>query len=47
MELKDFLEHVNKGNQVIDGSEMHASYHKPEEIRTLFSKSIGKPVDVK
>lgn len=63
MELKDFLNHLNRGLAVIGGSEAHLfmhevsqealritaelnnTYHTPEEIRSLMSKLIGKPVD--
>lgn len=63
MELKDFLDHMNRGLPVIGGSEIHLfmhkvsneamrltselnnAYHTPEEIRSLMSELIGKPVD--
>lgn len=63
MELKDFLDHLNRGLPVIGGSEAHLfmhkvsqealrltaklnnAYHTPEEVRSLMSKLIGKPVD--
>lgn len=63
MNLKEFLEHVNSGEEITGMSELHKfmtelsheamkitsvlnnSYHTPEEIRELFSKLIGKPVD--
>lgn len=63
MELKDFLDHLNRGLPVIGGSEAHLfmhkvsqealrltaklnnAYHTPEEIRSLMSELIGKPVD--
>lgn len=63
MELKDFLQHMNSGQPVPSGSEIHkymvelsheamritcelnGFYHEPEEIRTLMSRLIGKPID--
>ena len=63
MKLNDFLEYLNSGKAIIDGSELYQfihelsreamkvtaklneGYHEPEEIRNLFSKLIGKPVD--
>ena len=63
MNLQEYLAHLNRGESVQGGSEMHAfmtemsheamkitaelngSYHTAEEIRQLFSKLIGKPVD--
>ena len=64
MELEDFINYVNSGKAVTDGSEIHqymcmlsqealrltaemnSSYHSPEEIREIFMKLTGKPVDV-
>lgn len=61
--IKTFLEHVNKGLPVDAGSNLHTymvelsqeamkitcqlnnAYHEPKEIRNLFSRLIGKPVD--
>ncbi|MBC3887470.1 sugar O-acetyltransferase [Acetobacterium paludosum] len=63
MVINDFLSHLNRGETVMGGSEVHrmmhelsqealkvtaeinGSYHTPEEIRVLFSRLIGKPVD--
>lgn len=63
MNIDEFLEHVNAGLPVQNGTdinkymtelsyeamkitaELNNSYHKPEEIRNIFSKLIGKPVD--
>ena len=63
MDLKEFLDHLNRGEPVETGSEayqfMHyasqdalritaeiiSGYHEPEELRTLFSRLIGQPVD--
>jgi acetyltransferase-like isoleucine patch superfamily enzyme len=63
MDINDFLTHLNRGETVEGGSEMHqmmhevsqealkltaylnGSYHSPEEIRHIFSKLIGSPVD--
>ncbi|MEG6521929.1 sugar O-acetyltransferase [Desulfotomaculum sp. 1211_IL3151] len=63
MNIRDFLAHLNRGETVEGGSEMHqmmhavsqealkltselnGSYHTPEEIRELFSRLIGRPVD--
>lgn len=63
MDIRDFLEHMNRGETVEGGSEVHQvmhevsqkalkltaklnnSYHTPEEIRELFSRLTGKPVD--
>lgn len=63
MELKEFLEHMNRGEAVEANSALHrfmhrlsaeamkitaelnASYHEPGEIRALFSRLTGKPVD--
>lgn len=64
IDICDFLAHLNRGEVVQGGSEMHqmmhlvsqealkltaelnGSYHTPEEIREIFSKLIGSPVDV-
>ncbi|WP_033542021.1 DapH/DapD/GlmU-related protein [Planococcus sp. CAU13] len=58
-----FLAHLNRGESVENGSELHlkmhelsqealkitvelnGQYHTPEEVRDLFSRLIGKPVD--
>lgn len=63
MDLNEFLEHLNSGEKVQGGSEVHqfmhgvsqealritaeinTGYHTPEELRTLFSRLIGRPVD--
>ena len=63
MDIRDFLAHLNRGEIVEGGLEMHqmmhvvsqealkltadlnGSYHTPEEIREIFSKLIGRPVD--
>ena len=63
MDLKEFLDHLNRGEPVETGSEayqfMHYAsqdalritaeinngYHEPEELRALFSRLIGQPVD--
>lgn len=63
MDLNAFLEHLNSGEKVQGGSEVHqfmhgvsqealritaeinTGYHTPEELRTLFSRLIGRPVD--
>ncbi|MCQ4636508.1 sugar O-acetyltransferase [Anaerovorax odorimutans] len=63
MNITEFLDHLNRGEAVIGGSETHkmmtklgheamritaelnGSYHEPEEIRSLFSQLIGRPVD--
>lgn len=63
MDKRDFLDHLNRGETVESGSEVHqmmhvisqealkltaelnGSYHTPEEIRALFSRLTGKPVD--
>ncbi|MEQ8155597.1 MAG: sugar O-acetyltransferase [Clostridiaceae bacterium] len=63
MDICDFLAHLNRGETVEGGSEMHqmmhnvsqealklttelnGHYHTPEEIRELFSKLIGGPID--
>lgn len=63
MDLNGFLEHLNRGETVVGGSEIHQymhvlsaaamritaelnnAYHEQEEIRRIFSKLIGKPVD--
>jgi hypothetical protein len=63
MDIHDFLAHLNRGEAVEGGSEIHrvmhavsqealkltselnGSYHTPEEIRELFSRLIGRPVD--
>lgn len=63
MDIHDLLEHLNRGEIIKGGSELHGlmhnasqealkltskmngQYHNPEEIRKLFSKIIGKPVD--
>lgn len=63
MDLNAFLDHLNSGEKVQGGSEVHqfmhgvsqealritaeinTGYHTPEELRTLFSRLIGRPVD--
>ena len=63
MNLNEFLDHLNRGETVISGSEAHLfmhevsqealclaaelnnAYHSPEEIRSIMSRLIGKPVD--
>lgn len=63
MELRTFLNHLNRGEPVQGGSEAHqfmhgvsqralrltaeinSGYHEPEQLRTLFSQLIGRPVD--
>lgn len=63
MDLQEFLEHLNRGERVLGGSEVHqymhiasqealkitaeinGSYHTPAELRALFSRLIGQPVD--
>lgn len=63
MDLQEFLEHLNRGERVRGGSEVHqymhiasqealeitaeinGSYHTPGELRALFSRLIGQPVD--
>lgn len=63
MDIEKFLEHLNNGNMVEGGSDVHlmmhavsqealklttalnGSYHSPEEIRKIFSRLTGKPVD--
>lgn len=63
MDLNEFLDHLNSGEKVQGGSEVHqfmhgvsqealritaeinTGYHTPEELRTLFSRLIGRPVD--
>lgn len=63
MDNHDFLAHLNRGEAVEGGSEIHrimhdvsqealkltselnGSYHTLEEIRELFSRLIGRPVD--
>lgn len=63
MDIEKFLEHLNNGNMVEGGSDVHlmmhavsqealkltaelnGSYHPPEEIREIFFRLTGKPVD--
>lgn len=63
MDLQEYLDLLNSGNEIPAGSEIHEfmhgvsqeaikltvelnnSYHPPHEIREIFSKIIGKPVD--
>lgn len=63
MDIQDFLAHLNRGESVEGGSELHqmmhklsqealkitvelnSHYHTPKEVRELFSRLIGKPVD--
>lgn len=63
MELEAFLEHMDRGETVEEGSEVHRfmhglsheamkltaalneGYHTPEEVRALFSRLTGRPVD--
>ena len=63
MDINNFLAHLNRGEAVEGGSELHQTmhelsqealkitvelnghYHTPEEVRKLFSRLIGKPVD--
>jgi acetyltransferase-like isoleucine patch superfamily enzyme len=63
MDTNEFLAHLNKGEPVEGGSEVHqvmhrvsqealkitselnSAYHPPAQVRELFSKLIGKPVD--
>lgn len=63
MNDNEYLEHLNRGEVVIGGSEAHrymceatqetlrltarlnGAYHTPEELRSLMSQIIGKPVD--
>ena len=63
MDLKEYLAHMNAGDPVTGGGEMHrfmreineatmrltfdlnSKYHTAEEVREIFSKIIGKPVD--
>ena len=63
MDLQEFLEHLNRGERVLGGSEVHqymhiasqealkitaeinGRYHTPAELRALFSRLIGQPVD--
>ena len=64
MDIYDFLAHLNKGEAVEGGSEIHqvmhkvsqealkltaelnGHYHRPQEVQELFSRLIGKPVDI-
>ncbi len=63
MNLNEFLDHLNRGETVIGGSETHLfmhevsqealritaelnnAYHTPDQIRSIMSRLIGKPVD--
>ena len=63
MTVQDYLDHMNRGEPVTGGGEMHelmraineetmrltfdlnSRYHTPREVREIFSKIIGKPVD--
>lgn len=63
MELDAFLQYLNSGKTVVNGSEPHlfmhrasqealrltaeinGSYHTPEELRVLFARLTGQPVD--
>lgn len=63
MKIEEFLAHMNRGEGVKSGSEVHqvmhhlaqeafkitsklnGKYHTPDEMRQLFFKLIGKPVD--
>ena len=63
MELQEYLDLLNSGKEIWEGSQIHRfmqgvsqealkltvelnnSYHTPEEVREIFSKIIGKPVD--
>ena len=63
MELDAFLQYLNSGKTVENGSEPHlfmhrasqealrltaeinGSYHTPEELRVLFARLTGQPVD--
>jgi len=62
MTVQEYLDHMNRGDPVIHGSEIHSfmrelneaamrltfdlnnHYHTQEEIRSIFSQIIGKPV---
>lgn len=63
MELQELLDHLNRGQRVVNGSQAHQlmskaafeamkltarlnnGYHDPGEIRELFERITGKPVD--
>ena len=63
MTVQDYLDHMNRGDPVTGGGELHklmreineetmrltfdlnSRYHTQSEVREIFSKIIGKPVD--
>ena len=44
MEIHKYMNELSQEAMKIT-SELNGSYHTPEEIRKIFSKLIGKPVD--
>lgn len=40
------LMHELAAEALEETAELNGSYHEPEEMRRLFSKIIGKPVDI-